>query len=70
MGFNWSDKSAWDNSTPATIVSGWADENSKSKRSDVDIATETGPIRFDFKELGDEESLTGSLCCRKLHGTT
>ncbi len=53
-----SDKSAWDNSTPATIVSGWADENSKSKRSDVDIATETGPIRFDFKELGDEESLT------------
>ena len=37
---------------------GWGDETLKKNKKLIDIATETGPIRFDFKLLGNEESLT------------
>ncbi|WP_366183620.1 hypothetical protein [Flavobacterium ovatum] len=41
------------------VDSGWGDSNTKQNVSTVvDIATETSPIRFDFKELDNEESLT------------
>lgn len=41
-----------------TAKSGWGDETPKKNKKSIDIATETGPIRFDFKLLGNEESLT------------
>ncbi|MBV5313642.1 MAG: hypothetical protein JZU47_10125 [Prolixibacteraceae bacterium] len=38
---------------------GWGDSNpSKNKKLAIEIETETGPIRFDFKQLADDESLT------------
>ena len=49
--------SGWGNAPPAAVTtSGWGEEKKNTKV--IDIATETGPIRFDFKELGNEESLT------------
>jgi hypothetical protein len=47
-------------SAPVTpqINSGWGDESPKKNRKTVDIATETGPVSFDFKQLDNEESLT------------
>jgi hypothetical protein len=44
--------------TPTPGSTGWGNNDSKKSKKVVDISTETGPIRFDFKQLGNEESLT------------
>ena len=44
--------------TPLPIKSGWGNEETIKKKSIIDIATDLGPIRFDFKTLDDNESLT------------
>ncbi|MFV5692185.1 hypothetical protein ACM55K_09190 [Flavobacterium sp. LT1R49] len=50
---------AWGSNSQPPAASGWPDESlNKNKKSVVEIATETEPIRFDFKVLGDKESLT------------
>lgn len=52
-----SSDSGW-GATPAPVSTGWGSDDSKKSKRVVDISTETGPIRFDFKQLGNEESLT------------
>lgn len=58
---------AWGNSTEAwgstaiaatPAAGGWGEEEKSRKRQAPEIATDTGPVRFDFKPLGNEESLT------------
>jgi len=53
-----SNDSGWGVATPTPESTGWGNNDSKKSKKVVDISTETGPIRFDFKELGNEESLT------------
>jgi len=48
----------WGASTPTPVSLGWGDESSKKSKKVIDILTDTLPIRFDFKQLGNEESLT------------
>lgn len=51
---------AWGESpvTSATAAEGWGNGEKDKKARAPEIATETGPVRFDFKQLGNEESLT------------
>ena len=59
LGWGSSDSSdAWGSSTPVPVPTGWGEEKSTKNKQVVDIATETGPILFDFKPLGNDESLT------------
>lgn len=44
-------------SEPQPAANGWASETRKPTAV-IDIKTETGPLRFDFKKLGNEESLS------------
>ncbi len=44
-------------SEPQPAANGWASETRKPTPV-IDIKTETGPLRFDFKKLGNEESLS------------
>jgi hypothetical protein len=45
--------------SPEPVTAGWgAVDNVIRKRNINEIVTETGPIRFDFKQLADDESLT------------
>lgn len=57
-----SSESSWGGITEVTkepVASGWGDTGTtKNKKTTIEIETETGPIRFDFKQLDDEESLT------------
>lgn len=53
-----SNNSNWGNPNPIPVSQGWGDDSTKKSKKVVDIKTETGPIRFDFKQLGNEESLT------------
>jgi len=49
----------WGGNNTESAASGWGDSSSSKKiKKVVDIATETGPVRFDFKQLGNEESLS------------
>lgn len=50
--------SAWGATTVAPVSSGWGDDTTKKNKRTIDIATEFGPIRFDFKPLDNQESLT------------
>lgn len=56
----------WGTPLPSSTVSGWGNENSftqsNSPGSNIlkDIKTDSGPIDFNFKVLGSEESLTES----------
>ncbi|UQD57227.1 hypothetical protein [Flavobacterium sp. K5-23] len=52
-------ESGWGNPDSESANSGWGDEViGKSRKQLPEIIIETAPIRFDFKELADEESLT------------
>lgn len=54
-----SNSNEWTGNNTEAATSAWGDSNpSKKIRKAVDILTETGPIRFDFKQLGNEESLS------------
>ena len=44
--------------TVPTAGGGWGAEPAKTSVNAVNIATETGPVRFDFKRLSNEESLS------------
>lgn len=50
--------SGWGSSNTTPVAAGWGADNPEKRKKIVEIATETGPIRFDFKQLGNEESLT------------
>lgn len=52
------DGKAWGENTAPAPVAGWGDEPANKNKRAVDIKTETGPVRFDFKPLGNNESLT------------
>ncbi|WP_296150221.1 hypothetical protein [uncultured Flavobacterium sp.] len=59
-GWGSSSGNSW-NAATATVPasSGWGDEmSSNTKKQAVEIATEMAPLRFDFKELSNDESLT------------
>lgn len=43
-----------------TTPSGWGDQSSNKTKSNIDIKTDQGPLKFDFKQLEDNESLTES----------
>ncbi|RBQ03526.1 hypothetical protein [Pedobacter miscanthi] len=49
--------SGWGEQPQAAVATGWGNE-AKRTLTAVDIKTETGPVRFDFKKLGNEESLS------------
>ncbi|WP_406824598.1 hypothetical protein [Pedobacter sp. KACC 23697] len=49
--------SAWGEQAQAEVATGWGNE-AKKTLAVVDIKTETGPVRFDFKKLSNEESLS------------
>ena len=60
-GSGWSlnnDNQGWGAGSAATPTTGWGEEPAKKNKRVVDIPTETGPVRFDFKPLGNNESLT------------
>lgn len=58
-GSSWGENS-WGSSTPTPAAVGWGNqENSKSK-SFVEIKIDNGPLKFDFKNLEDQESITES----------
>jgi len=42
----------------ASDESGWGNEKETKKKEIVEISFDTAPIRFDFKELGNQESLS------------
>lgn len=48
---------SWGNNNEAPVP-GWGGETSKPGKKVVDIAIETAPVRFDFKPLNNNESLT------------
>jgi hypothetical protein len=47
-------------SQPPAPSSGWGDDKPKRSKSSVEIKTDHGPLKFQFKQLKDEESLTES----------
>ncbi|RLJ73690.1 hypothetical protein [Pedobacter alluvionis] len=49
--------SGWGEQPKADVATGWGNEAKKTLTA-VDIKTETGPVRFDFKKLSNEESLS------------
>ncbi|SDG06686.1 hypothetical protein SAMN05421827_103112 [Pedobacter terrae] len=49
--------SAWGEQPQEAVATGWGNE-AKRTLTAVDIKTETGPVRFDFKKLSNEESLS------------
>ncbi|WGQ11298.1 hypothetical protein QG516_06470 [Pedobacter gandavensis] len=51
--------SGWGNDTETVVaVAGWGNESVKKSAVVVNIATETAPVKFDFRILSDEESLS------------
>ena len=44
--------------TPEPAIGGWGDEPLNKKANLIDILPETSPIRFDFRKLSNEESLS------------
>jgi hypothetical protein len=57
-----SETSSWgEQSQPAAAPSGWGNENSNKPKNVVDIKIDQGPLKFDFKQLNDNESLTESV---------
>ncbi|HMK04159.1 MAG TPA: hypothetical protein VK489_08210 [Ferruginibacter sp.] len=52
------DDKGWGNSGTNTPAAGWGDDNATKNKKVIDIATETAPVRFDFKPLSNNESLT------------
>lgn len=53
---SWSTQQQQTNSTP----SGWGEDSSNKTKNNIDIKTDQGPLKFDFKQLEDNESLTES----------
>ena len=48
----------WGNETKAPAAAGWGSETANKAVAAVNIATETSPVKFDFKKLSNEESLS------------
>ena len=42
-------------------ASGWGEETPKKAKNLIDIKTDEGPLKFEFKQLNDDESLTESV---------
>ncbi|MCX2449999.1 hypothetical protein OQX61_01835 [Pedobacter sp. PLR] len=56
-GWGGTQTSGWGTENVA-VVAGWGNEASKATAKVVNIATETAPVKFDFRTLSDEESLS------------
>ncbi|MBN8547408.1 MAG: hypothetical protein J0L60_14840 [Ignavibacteria bacterium] len=50
--------SEWERSERSSETSGWGSNRKATKKQFMDIKTDTGPLNFQFKELGNNESLT------------
>lgn len=60
-GSSWGDSgNSWDSPTPATVSGGWGDQETSKSKGIVEIKTDSGPLKFDFKQLEDKESITES----------
>lgn len=56
---SWNDNSS-SGSVPTAAESGWGETKEVKPKSAVEISTEHGPLKFSFKELNDNESITES----------
>jgi hypothetical protein len=52
------DSQGWGSGGVEVPANGWGEKSARNGKRVIDIATETGPVRFDFKPLGNNESLT------------
>jgi hypothetical protein len=60
-GSSWGDsENSWGNPTPTTASGGWGNQESSKSKNIVEIKTDSGPLKFDFKQLEDKESITES----------
>lgn len=60
-GNSWDDVgSSWGTATASPASGGWGNEESSKSKNVVDVKIDSGPLRFDFKGLEDEESITES----------
>jgi hypothetical protein len=60
-GNTWGDSgSSWGTQTTTPDVGGWENQESSNSKSVVDIKIDNGPLKFDFKPLDDNESITES----------
>lgn len=61
---SWGDsvENNWGNSTPYStpVSSGWANDEVSKSKSVTEIKTDNGPLKFNFKNLEDKESITES----------
>ncbi len=48
----------WGTAPAPAQAGGWGDDASKKQKPAVDIQVDSGPLKFDFKELSNTESLT------------
>lgn len=46
--------------TPTNTAGGWGNQESSKSKSVIDIKIDNGPLKFDFRHLDDNESLTES----------
>lgn len=56
--FGGNDNNSWGDTGTNEPASSWGEKEVKKSGNGVNIKTDTGPIRFDFKPLGDDESMS------------
>lgn len=60
-GSSWGDAgSSWGTPTTPPASGGWGNQESPKSKNVVEIKTDSGPLKFDFKQLEDNESITES----------
>lgn len=58
---SWGDaRSAWGSPASPPATGGWGNQESSKAKNIVEIKTDSGPLKFDFKQLDDKESITES----------
>jgi hypothetical protein len=51
---------SWGSSNPTPTAPGWGNQETSKSKTVGEIKTDNGPLKFDFLELNDEESITES----------
>ncbi|MBP6657287.1 MAG: hypothetical protein KA284_05480, partial [Bacteroidia bacterium] len=59
-GNNWGSPTPTPTPTPTNSAGGWGNQESSKSKSVVEIKIDNGPLKFDFRPLDDNESLTES----------
>ncbi len=60
-GSSWGDSgNSWGSPTTAPAAGGWGNQEPSNSKSVVEIKIDNGPLKFDFKPLDDNESITES----------